>query len=83
MLYENQTRDDGYVKVSEGAAYIQLQTTSEFLGVIHKATPPDSGDAPEFTITQAGVKELMAGTTPCYVKVITGGSATFGAVDIS
>jgi len=76
------TKADGYFKVSNGAAQIQLRNTSEIIGIIHSATIPANTTSADFTIMGSGI-EFSLGTTPCYVKVLTNGTATIAYEDIS
>ncbi len=78
MAIVTRTREQGYLKVSEGAAQIQNRTTSESLGFIHAVEQPVADVTPEFIIIGSGI-ELTFVDLPCWVI----GDATFAYGDIS
>jgi hypothetical protein len=59
MLYENKTKADGYITVSQGEAFIQLHTKSEILGIVHSDEKPEADVEPDFKIIGSGDIELL------------------------
>jgi len=76
------TQADGYFKVSEGQAQIQLIRSMAVVGIIHSNTVPDNSDEAHFTVSGSAIN-VSLGTKPCYLKVISGGVANIAYEDIS
>jgi len=79
--FENKTTVDGWMKVSEGAAQIQIIESTGTLGIAHSNTVLTT-EPYDFTIDTVNI-EVSLIPKPCYVKVLSNGSVTFGAEDIS
>lgn len=74
---------DGYTQVSLGELQFQIMDLEGKIGIIHSATPPNSGDTPDFVSIGNLEIQYSLGTTACYIKVLSEGSLDIAVQDIS
>jgi len=84
------TQADGWTQISAGEAQIQLKGTSETIAIIHSATVPLVTVPVEFIVSNGVFNNISnndisysLGKSPCYIKVLSNGTATVAVQDIS